>query len=802
MSSRADKKAAGRAWRLGWPLIAALALGALSGVVLASLIHMPQVDQLDDYTPNLITRLFDNQGEMFASYAQERRILMKEGEIPLILQQAILAAEDSSFFEHGGIDARGALLAVVRNFWKGRRAFGASTITMQLARKLFLQPSKTWKRKIEETFLSVELEKSYSKQQILRLYCNIMYLGHGNYGMESGARYFFDKSVDQLLLVEAATLAAILQRPSDYSPARRPELVSARRDYVLRRMAQEGFITNEQLDEALAQPLQVVRRTRKEDLAAYFAEDVRRDLETRYGKETLLQKGLQVHTTLDARIQNAVETALRDGLQRIDRFRGWRGPIAHLEDANLAATELPSWKRLTQEPGRWNEGIVLESNSQRARVKIGTEVYEITAHDLSTGKSWGKNPRVSSFLSRGDVGWFSLAKADPSGGESRLQLEQEPEVEGAALVIESSTGAIRALAGGWDFDRSKFNRATQARRQVGSAFKPFVWGAAFEMGFTPADTLFDAPVAYPGTGNILNYSPRNNSRKYYGIVTLRQALEKSMNATAVKLLDLVGVRNVIDFASRCGIRTELPPYPTLALGVADILPIELAAAYSTFANQGVWVDPYFIEKVTDPDGRPLEEHQTHSVKAMEPEIAYLVTHLLQGVVDRGTATAIADLDLDLAGKSGTTDAYTDAWFVGFTPRYTLLVWIGYDVNRSIGKFMTGSRAALPIWRQIAESGIEEGWLSNGGSFVEPPGIIMQKVEYRTGLLPGAGATRLVDEAFIRGTQPVLQYEKHWEEALSLPWYQQRAFYVPKVGERMPEDISDWTPVLDAWEEKE
>jgi penicillin-binding protein 1A len=771
-------------------------------VILASLIHMPQVDQLVDFTPNLITRFFDSEGEMFASYAQERRVLMREGEVPKLLQQAIVSAEDSNFFEHGGIDARGALMAVVRNYWQGRRAFGASTITMQLARELFLYPRKTWRRKIEQAFLAVELEKSYSKQQILTLYCNVMYLGHGNYGMEAAARYFFDHSVDDLSLVEAATLAGILQRPSSYSPTRRPELVVSRRDYVLRRMEQEGYISGKELEEALAEPLQVVRRRQEEDLAPYFAEDIRRDLESRYGKETLLQKGLQVHTTLDAEIQQIVERALRDGLQRIDRINGWRGPISHLDDPDLSQADLASWKNLNQEPGRWNEGVVIEVSSRQARIRIGANTYDLSSEDLSTGKKWGQNVRLTKFLSQGDVAWFSFSEPDIETGESRLQLEQEPEVEGAALVIESSTGAIRALTGGWDFNRSKFNRATQARRQVGSAFKPFVWGAALEMGFTPADTLFDAPVAYPGTDNIMNYSPRNNSRDYFGIVTLRQALESSMNATAVKLLDLVGPRNVIDFAERCGIRSELPPYPTLALGAADILPIELAAAYSTFANQGVWVEPYFIDRVTDPDGRPLEEHQTHTVKAMEPEIAYLLTHLLQGVVDRGTAVSIADLELELAGKSGTTDVYTDAWFVGYTPRHTVLVWVGYDINRSIGKFMTGSRAALPIWRQITEHGIENGWISNSDAFVAPPGIILQDVEYRTGLVPGAGATRLVKEAFIRGTQPVLQYEKHWADVMKLPWYQQRAFYVPKIGERMPEDVSDWTPVLEAWEGKD
>jgi penicillin-binding protein 1A len=340
------------------------------------------------------------------------------------------------------------------------------------------------------------------------------------------------------------------------------------------------------------------------------------------------------------------------------------------------------------------------------------------------------------------------------------------------------------MVGGWDFEQNKFNRVTQAKRQVGSAFKPFVYGAALEMGYTPADTIFDAPTGFQGADARISYWPQNYTRTYRGIVTLRYALEHSINVPAVKLLDMIGVQRVVDFARRAGVTSPLPPYPSLALGSADMVPLELAAAYAAIANQGTWVEPYMIEKVTTADGRLLEQHTPVTRTTTDPRVAYVLTHMLEGVVDRGTAASIAGLPLALAGKTGTTDSYSDAWFVGFTPRYTLLVWVGYDVKRSLGAGMTGSAAALPIWRQIAEAGIEEGWLQKGEELAPPPGVVMQLVEQGTGLLPGAADARLVPEAFVQGTEPVQRSTPQTDLVQSLPWYQQRAFYLPKEGENM------------------
>ena len=401
-------------------------------------------------------------------------------------------------------------------------------------------------------------------------------------------------------------------------------------------------------------------------------------------------------------------------------------------------------------------------------------------------------------LKVGDVAWFSLRAAKEEGAEDVLTLEQEPIVEGAVVVLESATGAIRAMVGGWDFSRSKFNRVTQAKRQVGSAFKPFVLGAALEMGYTAADTIYDAPVAFPGLPDEPPYSPRNYYREYYGIVTLRRAIEESFNVSMVKLMDMVGAQQVIDFARRAGIESDLHPYPSLALGAVDLTPLEVAAAYAVFANQGLYVEPYMIESVGEPNGRILEQHGLTASKAMEPELAYILSHTLEGVVDRGTAVSAAALQASLAGKTGTTDDNSDAWFAGFTPKHSILVWVGHDVKRSIGRNMTGASAALPIWRQLVENGLEDGWINPADEFIAPPGIVSQPVEYETGLLAAPGATRVIDEAFVSGTEPALPFDRHWDRIMSLPWYQQQAYYLPKAGERMPAEVEDWQPIIDAW----
>jgi penicillin-binding protein 1A len=748
---------------------------------------MPRVDAVSEYRPHLITQLHDRQGKVFASFARERRVMLQEGEVPRLLQNAVVAAEDAEFFRHGGIDAVGILRSVVVNVRRGRHAQGASTITMQLARELFLTKEKTWKRKIEEAFLAVELEKTLSKQQILTLYCNLAFLGHGNYGMEAAAQDYFGHGVRELTLPEAATLAGIVQRPSEYSPFRNAERVRIRRDYVLRRMREEGYVDEPEYQEAVATALEVTRRQPRREAALYFAEEVRQRLERDFGVDRLYQEGLQVRTTLDSTVQVDAEEALVAGLLRLDHRRGWRGPIARGASLLLAGGEIEELAGRNPLPDRWLPGLVLAADARVARVRLPDREVDVGRE----GIAWTNRRGPGEVLRAGDVAWFRRETPEKAGQEPYWALEQEPLLEGAVVVLESASGAIRALVGGWDFNRNKFDRVTQALRQVGSAFKPFVFGAALENGFTPADTLFDAPAVFLGADGLPSYSPRNYYRKYGGILTLRRALEQSVNVPAVKLLDLVGVGRVIDFTRRCGVRSNLPPYPSLALGAADLTPLEVAAAYAAIANQGVLIEPYLIDEVRSRAGAPLAIHEMNASKATDPAVAYVLTRMLEGVVDRGTAGSIADLPLAIAGKTGTTNDYTDAWFVGYTPRYTMLTWVGYDLKRTIGRRMTGAEAALPIWRRLAEAGIAHGWLRGGEEFAAPAGVEIRPVEYWSGLAPAPGAERILEEAFLTGTGPSLPWEPKWNTIRSLPWSQQQAFYTPKPGEKMPDALAAW-----------
>ncbi len=664
---------------------------------------------------------------------------------------------------------------------------------MQLARQLFLSPARTWKRKVEEAFLSVEIEKQYTKEQILTFYCNLMNLGHRNYGMKAASRYYFDSEPEDLEPHEAAMLAGILQRPSDYSPYTNPEDTLKRRNYVLRRMREEGYLDKQAYELELAQPLGVVPLRHDVAEAPYFAEEVRKDIESRYGEEALLEGGLKVYTTLDPRIQKAVDDATREGLRQRDRSRGWRGAHDHAEDP--AAYDNPDWKRFRPDQRRWIEGLVVDIDGDSARVEIADTTYILPP----AGYRW-TGRTLSRILKVGDVAWFSLQASDD--GPATLELEQQPDLQVAAIVLENGSGAVRGLTGGWDFENSQFDRATQANRQVGSTFKAFVYGAALESGLTPADTVFDGPVVFADASGEAGYSPRNYTRDYYGIITLRSALENSRNVSAVKMQDLIGTERVIDFARRCGITSPLPPYPSLALGASDLVPLELAAAYSSFSNRGLYVSPYLIDRVEDADGRVRETHRMQAQECTSPEIAYLLLHILRGVVDRGTAISIRDLPLDVAGKTGTTNQYTDAWFVGLTPSHTIAVWVGYDSNRSLGRDGTGGAAALPIWRRIVERGLEDGWLQSEDTFDVPQRIQTAPIERRSGYLASPAADELIDEAFIDGTQPLTVYTADWGRVLTLPWFLQEDYYLPKAGERMPSQVEDWSLVRERWAEQE
>jgi penicillin-binding protein 1A len=766
--------------------------GAAVGVIVAASINMPRVDALADFKPSRITQFYDRSGTGFVSYARQRRIVLPPNDLPEQVKNAVIATEDRNFYRHGGLDLVGILRALVSNLRTGSRTEGASTLTMQMARKLFLTDEKKWRRKIEETLLAVELEKNYSKDEILALYLNYPFLGHNQYGVEAAARFFFDKSSYDLTPAEAALLAGLYQRPGRISPYNTPAQALARRDHVLGRMLDEGFLSRDEFRAAVAQPLGVVDHRPREEEGAYFAEEVRRALEARHGNTKLLEGGLRVETTLDLAIQRSLDKGLRAGLLRLDHRRGFRGPTKR-GLSNPEGIELASWSAPRAAAAGWFEGVVLEASGATARVRHDEETLTLTA----AGIGWTGKKAPAQLLQRGDVAWFRVGP--PKEGEAPiLLLEQEPELQGAAVVLESATGAVRAMSGGFDFGRNQFNRATQARRQAGSAFKLFVYGAALDHGFTPADTIFDGPVALRGADGLLSYSPRNYYNTYYGIVTLTRALEQSFNVSAVKLMDVVGIDKTIQYAHQAGISTELPPYPSLALGSADLIPMELASAYAAIANQGTWIEPYFVEKVLTPDSIVLERRSPKTRKVTTAQTAAVLRRMLEGVVDRGTARSLSDLPIDIAGKTGTTNDYSNAWFSGFTPRYTILVWVGYDRPRSMGRGMAGDKVAVPIWRLIAEDGLETGWLTQDERFTLPSGVIESQMDRASGLLLGAEAKAGIAMVFLPGSEPKRVHSGNWNTILGLPWYQQRPFYAAKPAEPMPgEGEQAFTPGVEA-----
>jgi penicillin-binding protein 1A len=784
--------------------LATVLVASVVGVVVAASIHQPQIAELDQFKPRLVTEIHDRDGRPIRTYSRENRILIEEGQLPKLLQDAILATEDAHFFQHGGVDLEGILRAAVTNFRAGRVKEGASTITMQLARELFqLSREQDIWRKVEEALLAVELEKNYSKEQILTLYANMVNLGHGNYGMEAGARAFFNKSVADLTLAEAASLAGIPQRPTHFSLYRRPEEVKKRRNWVLQRMETEGYITAAEREAAQQEEIVVAAKRRDATFGLHFSEEVRRHLITTFGETQLYDRGLLVRTTLDPKIQTAAEKALRDQLLALDHRKGWRGNLLGHRVGDLEQEKLASWAEAEVEKGEFFEGLVLSSGPTFARVKYREQVLDLSAE----GVKWTGRKAVDELLKPGDVAyfrWHQPKDKDKKGNlkPAFLRLEQEPKLEAAVLVIESTTGAVRALVGGWNYERNEFNRVTQAHRQVGSAFKPFVYGAALEQGYTPADTIFDGPAIFAGGDGLMSYSPRNYYRKFYGIITLRRALELSVNVASVKLMMLVGVDRTIDLARRCGITSDLPPYPSLALGSADLIPLEMAAAYATFANQGVYVEPYMIERIVTRSGKTLEEHQPRARKAMEPQTAFVLSMMLKGVAERGTAAGhLANLPIATAGKTGTTNDYTDAWFIGYTPRYTILTWVGYDQKRSIGRGMTGAEAALPIWQAVVERGLEDGWLREGEEFAPPPGVSATEVDAKSGLLWAGAGEKKVLEYFVAGTEPKKSLDGEAARVMQLPWYLQEGHYLPKEGELMPGQIEDRDRELinKAWE---
>ena len=781
-----------------WAAVIGCLVGAIGGWIVAQFLHVPQVDQLASFRPASTTQIFAANGEQVASYALERRVELGPEQIPDHLKLAIVAIEDAEFYEHGGVDPKAimrAALVTARNLVTRRDRIitqGGSTLTQQLALNLFLKRDRTIQRKAKEALLAIDIEKRYSKDQIITLYANQIFLGQGAYGVEAAARLYFDKSASELNLAEAALLAGMIPSANNrYNPFKRPEAALARRDKVLDRMLELDFIDQPSHDAASAEPLGVAFHRDRISTGAYFLEMVRQEIESRYGTDALYTAGLEVHLTMDPMLQGVAERTVREGLVSLEMHEiGFRPPPNVVADGLAESIEEfrdPSWDLLELVPGDMVRAVVTEVERNRAELRIAERGARL---DLA-GARWTGAGSLRRILEPGDLVLVRIPETLPEDESEALVVEllQEPEIEGALIAMDNTTGAILALVGGFDFGRSEFNRAVQSTLQCGSAFKPFVYMTAFEQGYTPADTLFDGPYLLPNAEGELTYCPKNYYNKYYGITTLRRALELSYNATAVKMQQLVTGEAVVDTARRFGISTELHPYPSLALGALEVRLIDLVRAYSGIANLGELPEPYFISEIYDRDGRLEERFFPRTTRVMSAPVTYLMLHVLRGVVERGTGTAAMALDAKLAGKTGTTDRYSDAWFIGFSPRVTVGVWVGRDLKAPIGKKMTGAKAAQPIWNEFMRAyldTLDEDARSEG--FPVPPGVVFSPVDWKTGerAIPRCEHHETVIlESFLDGTEPVRSCSERPAGLDELPWPFQLPFYEARPGEPMP-----------------
>jgi len=682
-------------------LLGSMALGAVSGLLFVYSSDLPEIRALEDYRPNVVTELYGDDGQVVGSFALQHRILLTYEQIPQILKDAILTTEDQHFEEHWGVDFTRVAGAAWRDLLKRRVAEGASTLTMQLAGTLFLDRSdRSMRRKIQETLLAIQIERHYTKQQIFTMYCNLIYLSHGNYGFEAASEYYFGKPVGKLTLAEAADLAGLIRGPA-YSPILHAPRSLSRRNVVLERMAKVGKITELQARQAEGLPLGLHVNAPRNTLAPYFVEEIRKYLEGTYGTEAVHERGLRVYTTLNVAMQRAANQAVRDGLHAYDRRHGWRGHLDNIlrdHRDTLDNYEDDDW-RWPINKGDYVTGLVTAVDDKTATIKMGSLHAVLTPPDFAwTGR---KSPGL--LLAIGDLPQVYIK--DINGNLAHAELEQNVGPQAAMVAIDNASGEIKAMVGGYSFEESKFNRATQAQRQVGSSFKIYVYTAALEQGFTPFTTILDAPYTVMSGGQ--PYSPHNYDEKFEGMITLRRALAGSRNVPAIKLAEKIGMTNVIETARRFGITSPLPPYLPVTLGAADLNLLEHTSAFTVFPDDGIRIDPHMIRRVTTYDGALLEQSHATVHDVIPPDVSHTMTAMLEDVVQFGTGMPARSLGRPSGGKTGTTNDFTDAWYIGFTPELTAGVWVGYDDTAvSLGKRETGAVAALPIWLEFMKAALD------------------------------------------------------------------------------------------------
>ena len=725
---------------------------------------LPKITTLKDYHPPIISTVYADDGRKIGEFFNERRIVVPLTEIPDMLIKAFVAAEDSRFYTHQGIDLLSITRAFIKNIEAGSIVQGGSTITQQVTKSFLLTPERSYTRKMKEAILAYRIEKALNKEDILYLYLNQIYLGHGAYGVEAAAENYFGKTARDMNLAECAMLAGLPQAPSRYSPFRYPDRAKQRQIYVLNRLVEEGYITNIEATEAINTKLDIrPRRNLYIEEVPYYTEYVRQYVEKKYGTEALYNEGLQIYTAVNIGMQRIARKEVENGLLALDKRQGYRGPLQHLapEAIETYVQDLQKqWAETVPEAGQTVTGVVVQvsDGEKTVAVRMGGGQGIIDIADMGWARK--PNPEVAyhakmikkpgDALQSGDVVLVRLKERREGSDLWNLALEQVPKAQGALLCLEAETGNVKSMVGGRDFRETQFNRALQSRRQPGSAFKPIIYAAAIDKGYTPATVVIDSPIVFKDREQDFKWKPRNYGKKFYGPTLLRQALAKSRNVITIKILQDIGIDYVMDYAHKLGITSTLNRDLSLALGSSGVSLLELVSAYSVFTNHGFRVTPCFVTRVLDRNGNELEKFTPAKEMVIDPSTAFIMTSLLEGVVQNGTGWRAKALNRPVAGKTGTTNDLYDAWFMGFTPEYTAGVWVGFDEEASLGKFETGSKAASPIWVGFMERILAD---KPAQVFEVPEGVVFTQIDATTGLLPVAESPKTIFECFKEGTVP-------------------------------------------------